>query len=204
MSNVGLQIELEQLYHKNQTLPRLREEFNIPMIQDHCEATEIPIRFAVDLMSHMVLQKRAAISTLVGILHWHFRPIGVPRDALPDPEELQACADMIEKAIQAELILWDEFTQQAVLRVDVGDDVYATLERYQYPPPLVVLPKELTSNRDTGYHSPESATGSLILRNNHHDYDICLDHLNRVNRMALTINHDIANLIQNKPATRCT
>lgn len=190
------QMVLEDLYNKNQTLPRLRQEFGVPEIEEHCREHEIPVSFAVDLLARMVLHKRARIATLVGILHRHFQ---ADPDQIPETSELQACADMVLRAAEVDLVDWDDLSKQFTIRIDVSSDVYEELERYQYPLPLVVEPKEVRTNRDTGYHSSGSARGSLILKaGNHHEDDICLDHINRVNRVKLSVNPDTVAMVQNK------
>ena len=40
--------------------------------------------------------------------------------------------------------------------------------------------------------------GSIILRNNHHNDDVCLDHINRVNKIRFVINTDTATMVKNK------
>lgn len=187
---------LEDLYNKNQTLPRLRQEFRVPEILEHCEEHGIPADFAVDLMAQMVLQKRAKIATLVGILHRHF---ATSPNAIPETAELQACADMVYRAAEVDLIDWDGLSKQFVIRIGVSEDVHADLERYQYPLPLVVEPREVRTNRETGYHSEGSRRGSIILKaGNHHEDDVCLDHINRVNGVKLSINPDTVAMIQNR------
>jgi hypothetical protein len=180
------QIELEKLYAKNQTMGRLRMEFQIPEIVNHCKESNLPLDFALDLLSHMVLHKRATMSMLVGILHSHFGD---------RQEDLQACADMIWKAAELDLIDYDPQAWKFVIRIDLTQDVYDDLERYQYPLPMVVKPMPVLSNRDTGY---VTIRGSVILKGNHHDDDVCLDHLNRVNKTALKINPDTARMIKNQ------
>jgi hypothetical protein len=189
------QYVLEDLYNKNQALPRLREEFQVPEIIEHCEEHQVPLDFAVDLLAHMALHKRVPIGTLVGILHRHF--VANP-DAIPSTEELQICADMVLKAAEVDLVDWDDLAKQFVIRIDVSLHVYEDLDRYQYPLPLVVPPREVRTNRDTGYHSQGSAKGSIILKHNHHDDDVCLDHINRVNQVTLTLNPDTVAMVQNK------
>lgn len=180
------QIELERLFHKNQTMSRLRREFRIPLIIDHCQEAKIPLDFAIDLLAQMVLHKRAKMSVLVGLLHSHF---GNTR------EQLQACADMILKAAEADLIDWDDFAAEMVLCIDVSQDVYDDLDRYQYPLPMVVEPKLVLDNRDTGYLTSK---GSIILKQNHHEDDVCLDHINRVNKTKLSINVDTVRMVKNQ------
>lgn len=180
------QIELEVLFNKNQTLMRLDREFRIPVIERICDSHEIPFSFAISLLSQMVLHKRANLETLVGLLRGHFKA---------EENPLQACADMLLKAAQADLVDWHGMAQQFVVRIDVSADVYEDLERYQYPLPLVVRPREVKTNRDTGYYT---SSGSIILKANHHEDDVCLDHINRVNAIRLKLNTETARLVQNQ------
>lgn len=176
------QIELENLFNKNHLMKRLRGEFLIPDVIQHLEENEIPLDFGIDLLCQMCLHKRAGIDTLVGILHHHF-------------DTLQECADMILKAAQADLMDWHDLAQKFVLKIDVTDDVKADLDRYQYPLPLVVPPKEVKTNTDTGYFTGK---GSIILKRNHHEDDVCLDHINRVNRIKLRLNPETARMVKNQ------
>lgn len=180
------QVELEKLFNKNQIMKRLRAEFLIPEVIEHLEQKEIPLDFGIDLLCQMVLHKRANLETLVGLLHKHF---GDSRAALQD------CADMILKAAQADLMDWHELSQKFVIRIDVTDDVRADIDRYQYPLPLVVAPKGVFKNSDTGYYT---SGGSIILKNNHHEDDVCLDHINRVNQIKLRLNPDTAIMVKNQ------
>ncbi len=180
------QIELEELFAKNHLLPRLRREFQQPELVQHCEDHAIPLGFAVDLLAQMVLHRRATMSMLVGILHPHFG------DSIFD---LQACANMIELAADAGLVEFNALSWQFVLRFDVSDAVKTEIERFQYPLPMVVPPQEVETNRDTGYFT---IRGSILLKDNHHDDDVCLDHINRVNRVPLVINADTARMVENQ------
>ena len=59
---------------------------------------------------------------------------------------------------------------------------------------MIVLPKELKTNTDTGYFTSKN---SVILKNNHHDDDVCLDHLNNMNRIKLKLNNDVTSFVKN-------
>lgn len=182
-----LQIDLENLFAKNHTMTRIKEEFRRPEVQEHCEAWEVPYAFALDFMTSLVLHRRANMSVLVGILHKkHFGYT---------TKDLQACCDMVILATQAGFARFDPIGMDFVLVADITDDTHLDLERFQYPMPMIVPPTELTDNRQTGYLT---IGGSCILKDNHTDDDICLDHLNRSNQVALTLNADTARLVKNK------
>jgi DNA-directed RNA polymerase len=60
---------------------------------------------------------------------------------------------------------------------------------------MVIEPKEITSNSQSGYLLNNY---SVILRDNHHTDDVCLDHLNRMNKIELCINQNTASMIKNQ------
>lgn len=185
-ADLQTQIDFEMLYDKNQVNRRLREEFNQPEIIDRLNEAEIPFQFGISLLSQMVLHKRASVSVLVGILHHHFKD---------EDNEFQACADMLLKAALADLVDYSEVARTFVVRIEVSQDVIDDLERYQYPLPCLIPPNVVKNNSESGYFNSDS---SIILRHNHHDDDVCLDHINRMNRIKFSINPETVKMIQNK------
>lgn len=179
------QMELEDQFDKHQLIPRLREEYNILEIRDLCEANDIPIEFGIDLLVHMMILKRANVSTLVGILN-HFC------------NTKQECADLLYKAAVIDLVDWEDYNEIFVVKIQVNNNIMSQLQKFQFPLPMVVQPEELRNNRHTGYTTEVSRKGSLILKNNHHDDDICLDHLNRMNQIKLSLNPSVAHFVNNK------
>lgn len=179
------QLQLEQLYNKNQLIPRIRKEF------EECETfdfkkylaeKEIPIAFGIGVLVQMSLHKRANLTTLVGCLRHHF-------------EDGQKTADMLLKCAEADLVDYDVTSRCFVVKFEISDDVQQELDRFQFPLPMVIKPEIVTNNRQTGMLT---TGGSIILRNNHHNDDVCLDHINRMNSIKLTINMDTATMVKNK------
>jgi DNA-directed RNA polymerase len=144
---------------------------------------EIPLEFGFDLLVQMALHKRTKLETLVGILYHHFN-------------DAQITADMLKRAAEADLMDWDNQLRIFVVRFTIDAEVQTELDRFQFPLPMVVKPRTLTSNRDTGYILNGSGS-SVILKKNHHEGDVSLDHLNRLNAMRFTINLDVAENVQN-------
>lgn len=180
------QIEIEKLFHKNQLFPRIKGEFTTCEefdFEKHMLDHDIDVRFGFDLLVQMVLHKRANLPTLVGALRKHF------------DGDCQLTTDELLKAVQADLVDWSPVARQFIVKFGISPDVQEDLDRYQYPLPMVVPPKELTSNLDSGYYT---GTGSVILRQNHHEEDVCLDHLNQVNKTKFRINQDVATTIKNR------
>lgn len=180
------QIEIEKLFHKNQLFPRIRGEFVQCKefdFEHHMIDHEINVEFGYDLLVQMVLHKRAELPILVGTLRKHFN------------DDCQRTADELVKCADADLVDWNPFTRQFIIMFPITADVQADLDRYQYPLPMVVPPKKLTKNRDSGYYTGKD---SVILRNNHHEHDVCLDHLNAVNQTRFRTNQQVATTIKNR------
>lgn len=179
------QVELEMLYAKNHLLPRLKYEFETckaPDFMGYMAAVEIEPKFGIDLMVQMQLHKRCKIDVLLGTLRHHY-------------ETAQEVADAILKCAEADLVDFDPTLEVFIVKFLVNAKVQEELDRYQYPLPMVVEPEEVSNNSSTGY---KTIPGSLILKKNHHNDDICLDHINRMNKVKLTLDADTAMMVKNQ------
>jgi hypothetical protein len=179
-----VQIEMEKLFHKNQLFPRIKAEFqndDLPF-RDVMVKNKIDPAFGFNLLVQMVLHKRASVSILVGILRKHFGG------------DCQKTADALLLACEVDLVDWNPATRQFIVKYDITPDVQRELDTYQFPLPMVVPPRELESNTDTGYYTSRN---SVILKDNHHDKDVCLDHLNQMNKVKLTLNSQVTSMIAN-------
>lgn len=177
------QEKLEQLFSKNQLIPRITAEFTATKeFTDFFKQVGIPEAFGITCLVQMALHKRANIPTMVGLLRHH-------------AGSGQATMDLLQKMLNCELIYWDRVTQMFVVRFTISQDVQDQLDKFQFPLPMVVEPKEVKSNKDTGYLCNR---GSVILKNNHHDDDVCLDHLNRVNKIPFKIDEVVTLMVRNK------
>ena len=188
-TKIKKQIELERLFNKNQLIPRLRREFSTCKTFDFNQAIQdvgVPLEFGLDLLTQMALHKRTTLPTLIGILKHHFSA---------RPNAAQITADMLLKAAEADMIDWDPFKEQFIVKFTVSAEVQEELNRYQYPLPMVIEPKPATKNTDTGYIL---GGGSLLLRKNHHNDDICLDHINRLNKVRFAIDQNVVRMVANK------
>jgi hypothetical protein len=182
---LGHQLELERLYNKNQTISRLRKEFTDCKefnFQGYMEEHLIDPDFGFDLLVQMALHKRTTLPILVAILRHHF-------------DSSQLAAEEILKCAEADLVDWLPQYKQLVVVFDTPKHVQEDLDRYQYPLPMVVHPQQVRDNHDTGYFLSRN---SIILRRNHHDDDVCLDHINRVNRIKFSHDFDTAMMIKNQ------
>lgn len=179
------QKKLEYLYSKNQLIPRIKEEFlNYEKFsfEKHCIDNSIPPDFGIDLLVQMALHKRADLSTLVGILRHHFG-------------NGQETVEYICAAAYAGLVDFDTRSNVFVVIFTIPDKLQAEIDRFQYPLPMVVKPQKITNNTQIGYLLNHS---SIILKDNHHEDDVCLDHINRINRIKFCINLNTATMIKNR------
>jgi len=182
---IAHQIELERLFNKNQLHSRIRKEFvecqeiNFTAFM---EEAGIPVPFGYDVLVELALRKRADVKTMVGLLRRHF-------------DNGQQTADMLAKCVEIDLCDFDPNTRQFIVLFEIDEEVQAELDRFQYPLPMIVKPKPIRSNRDTGYLL---TSGSVILKNNHTEEDVCLDHINRMNSIAFEVDRDVAAMVKNK------
>jgi hypothetical protein len=70
------------------------------------------------------------------------------------------------------------------------------IDQSEYLPPMVCKPMKLTNNFSSGYLFHND---SLILKNNHHDGDICLDVLNLMNSVELSLTVDFLTNVEETP-----
>jgi len=182
------QIEIEQLFHKNQLFTRIRDDFAAcenPRFLDIFKEAKLDAEFGWDFLVQMALHKRATVETLGGILRRHF------------DGDVQRTMTALETAVKADLGNWSPTHKQFILLWDISADVQEEIDRYQFPLPMVVQPRHLRTNHDTGYYTSEGDR-SVILRDNHHDEDVCLDHLNSLNLVRFRINQQVATTIHNR------
>lgn len=187
------QAQMELLFSKYQLHECLRNYFRELGAESLFKEQQIPVGFGLNFLVQVALHKRAYIPTLVGILKKHF----MEKDDVESRTAAQDCADAIDKAIQEGWALWDSESFQVVVNggLDIPSSLQQQLNRFQYPLPMIEEPEQVHTNRQTGY---QTIRGSLILKNNHHDEDICLDHINRANRIPLSINQDTVSFVQNR------
>lgn len=185
VTQIGYQIELEKLFNKNQLIPRIRQEFENcedVSFRDYLIEKGIPIQFGMDVLVQMALHKRCNLPTLFGVLRHHFA-------------HAQDTVDMILKCAEADLMNWDPQLKLFIVIFTISNDVQEDLDRFQYPLPMIVEPKEVLSNKDTGYILSK---GSIILRQGHHSEDVCLDHINRANKIKYTLNTNTMTMVKNQ------
>ncbi len=177
---------VEHFFNARQTPHLLRHELN--QNKKACELiakSKLNEEFAFDLLAQMVIYKRAHVSTLIGLLKKHFQT--------SDPH--QSCAEALTIACAYWLVDWDNARDQFIILHDVSEKAMGLIRQYQYMPPMIVPPLTVRSNKGSGYINIKE--DSLILQNNHHEGDICLDSINKFNNIPMSINAEIVKLIRN-------
>ena len=176
------QEDLEILFSKYQVLPVLRKEFS-KFLEDRNTEKE-NISFYADLLSQIYLHRQADTVTLVGIL-------------FPKHGSAQEVANKLLIAAQDDIVDYNEKTGKFLLKYEISEDVANMLARYQYPLPMIISPKPINKNYQTGYLT---INNSVILNDSEYfkDKDVCLDHINRANSVALKIDEKVINSPQGK------
>lgn len=176
---------LESFFNKRQTYPLVKKELlSSEAVIKRIQASLLDEAFCLDLLIQMCLAKRSTVAALVGQMKHHF------------DGDHQATADGLYRACEADLLDWDPAKEQFILIFDLDRKTHDLIRQYQYLPPMVVPPMEVTQNRGSGYVT--ITTDSLILRDNHHEGELCLDSINRFNQIPLAINDRVVKGIRNE------
>ena len=84
-----------------------------------------------------------------------------------------------------------------ISRIPLSDEIKQFIANTAYLPPMVCEPLELENNYSSGYLTHND---SLILgKGNHHDGSICLDVLNKMNRVQLRLDTEFLSKIEEEP-----
>lgn len=179
---------MERMYAKNQLIHRIKTEFINAGAEKHIASLDIPVEFGLDVLVQMQLHKRTTVGVMVGILYRHFEHEAAP---------MQACADMLAVCVAKDLMDYSTLDQRFVVRpnLQISREAQMEIDQYQYPLPMVVKPEPIKDNKTTGYLTIK---GSVILKNNHHDDDVVLEHLDRMNSIRLCMNPETVAHVQNQ------
>lgn len=197
-----VQILIEKMYNKYQTKSVIHRELEdcIPLqealtktlkvAQDMYTAFDLPFltKIYIDIISIMSKVSILPIRGLIGSLLKY--------------EDIEVITNLIKIAIDTDLLDATINTNSVVVssRLELSEDTINLINQYMYLPPMVVPPKKLKKNRDTPHLTLKPS--SLILKDNHHEDDICLDHLNRMNSIPLTLNVDVIRGVEDLPPVR--
>lgn len=134
---------------------------------------ELPIIRKILLVT--LLHRRSPPSTVITAIQKYFK-------------NLQEAANYLGKAITTyDIIDWDQ--QYIYTKITVSQEAQNRIDRYGFPLPLIIKPKQLTCNTDTGYYSDKP--GTVLQKRATTEYDVNLDFLNQVNSIPLEFNDDL-------------
>lgn len=99
-----------------------------------------------------------------------------------------------------ELIKYDKFSSLYIVsNVQLTHELEEYISNCSYLPPLVHKPDPLKHNRDTPYHT--IGLDSVILNSGHHEGDVCLDFIDRMNSNALCLHTGFLSRVEEEPNT---
>lgn len=182
------QIEFEESFNKNTLFRKVRFEYeNEPEIINTLKTNDIDIQFGLNFLTHVALHDTVNVPTLVGLLK--------------KDNTAQQCANNILKCIEADLADYCTNRKIVIATLLPDGDLMNELNQYIYPLPLITEPKKVTNNNQDAYITYNS---HVILggKYNHHDNDVCLDHINRLNQTKLCLNELVINKCINKWSTK--
>lgn len=182
MTTKARQIELEELYSKHQLIPKIESMFQeySDELQETYEQFDIDPKLGLKTLVHLCIHKRATPSMLFGMLLKH-------------EDQLEAIASNVDKMVQAGMITYEPNQRIFITKVDFDDETKEQISLYQNPLPLFIKPRVIKSNFQSGYYTRNE---SVILNQRPIGLDCCLEHLNRINGIALTINEDTASKVR--------
>lgn len=128
---------------------------------------------------------------LAGRLCWDDKPAAITTMAeivavLTDTDAF----DIVKEGKYASLMIWSKFEIPDTLRDFIANSLYL--------PPMVVKPRKLKTNMSSGYLTHND---SLILgKGNHHDGNTCLDVLNTMNSVQLSLNTEFISTYEEDPS----
>lgn len=177
------QTDLEHLFNKFQLMKILREEFETIVDPAVVEQGIEPV-MVTDCLCQMYLHRQASPETMVGLMS-------------PKYGAAQQVADKLLKLVELDYFDFNSDLDRFTVKYDLSDDVKEMLDKFQFPLPMVVKPEKVTDNYTTGYLTSKTL---LVLNGSDYfkDVDICLDHLQRANQVALAMNFDVINSDQGK------
>lgn len=110
-------------------------------------------------------------------------------------EAIHTMAEII--AVLGETDLWDNKKTKegwiVISRVQLDAEVTQYADNALYLPPLIIKPRKVRHNRDSGYITQRGESLILGFYENHHDDDICLDVINTLNSNEYELDTDFIN-----------
>ena len=139
-----------------------------------------PHKFAYTLLGLMAMLKAPEAETIVAIMSNHVETV----------EEL---TELLEGAVGIGLVQYEMGVFKIALQLP--REIQAQVNLFMSPLPMLVEPKELIRNTDSGYLTIQNDSVILNEHNPTKD-DVNLDHLNKMNKVKLSLNMNVAYELQ--------
>jgi len=176
------EIELEDTHNKNLLMQRVRQEVMNDMdLQNLIAKSGVNQKVCNSCLMYLAVYKRLPPDALLGLLY-HPQPEDYDK---ANPESLQTLAEDIEACCEAGFFDTDDQGRFVVI-FELPKRVEEELDQFQFPLPLLVTPKTIVSNTDSGYYTKNHE--SVLLGGKKTGEDVCLEHLNLMNSIPFTIN----------------
>ena len=140
--------------------------------------------FYIDVAGSLAQFGVAKYTQIVGMVSGMIKNMS-QKEAIRTAGELIGLAAIVDLVDVIPAKLSNTGSMELVSRIQLGPKTLKLINQYQYLPPMVVPPRPVKDNKGSGYLSIK--WDSLILKNNHHELDICLDNINRFNSVAFAL-----------------
>lgn len=169
------QIDLELMFNKKHVNELLKAYYsNLPGLTQLLDKIQYPQKFALKLLSTLGVSKSASPETIVSIM-------------INYVDTIEQLTELLEGAVFIGLAKYDQGMFKVNLKLP--DSLDKQIRLFMYPMPMVCEPKELISNSGSAYLTVEK--DSVLLNDSHHSDDIVLEHLNKMNKVSLSLNQRV-------------
>lgn len=177
INKIEFQRSMEERYSKYQLMKIIKEDlWNTPSIKETIENNKLDKDSTLYCLAQLILRKRVRIETMVGLMKKY-------------ADSLDEVANMIYKIGLAELYTVTMDKGTLITKYELDKELEEKIGKFQFLPPMIIRPNKLRSNKDMVYLTVKL---NHVLKCRNTKEDICLDHLNRVNRIPLKLNMDVA------------
>lgn len=185
------QTEIEELFNKNTLYKKIYDYVNNFQIKAYLEENKIPIDFGIKFLVSMLFNPTINIPSLVGLLSKN--------------KTAQETANLITDCLNAELADYCNNRKICIQKElsCIPDSILKEINNYLYPLPYLDEPKLLKQNHEDIYNTYDN---HIILGDkiNRHNKDICLDHINKLNKVKFTLNQKVISYLKNSWKTKPT
>lgn len=184
------QSELEIMFDKNTLHKKLQSSIlKIDSIKQSLDTIEDFKDTALFILSQMMIFNSCKITTILGMI-------------LNNDLSISECTDLILTMSKLDLIDID-LEGFVYSKLEPDNEELSWINNAMYPLPHIIEPKEVYNNWESPYltYNNNTILGSTL---NRHDKDVCLDHINKINKIPLKINTDMLSVAKNKWKTSDT